>query len=271
MLAPMHPLFGAYESRLLRLRRHQRTLRNYRNAIRQYEAFLREAGTDPAQAKPRDVEDFLASLPHALSTQRLFLENVRAAYAYARKRGELSHDPTFDVELPKLPDKEPQVITPSELRTMREGISQEREWMIFHLLAYTGMRRTEIRQLTWGDVSLPDKTLTVLGKGGKLRKVPIHPVLGEALAEQYRYSQYVVPRARSEQSFHDAVRSFTDYTPHAFRRTVSSSLYANGVATDTIDKILGWAPREVRSRYYQSIAPLQLHTAILRLYADDPL
>lgn len=268
----MHPLFGAYESRLLRLRRNERTLMNYRWSIRLLESHLAQRGVDAAHVSTLDLEEYLTTLPYALSTQRMMLDNVRSAYRYAVRRGELQRNPATDVELPTLPDREPIVIPTAELRAMQDSITTEREWLFFHLLAYTGMRRKEIKDLRWEDVSLPDRTVKVLGKGGKLRNVPIHPRLGEALADACRHGPYVLHRLRTDTTFQSSRRSFSPgYTAHSFRRTVASSLYANGVPTDTIDKILGWAPREVRSRYYQNIAPVQLHAAILRLYADDPL
>jgi hypothetical protein len=34
---------------------------------------------------------------------------------------------------------------------------------------------------------------------------------------------------------------------------------------------MGWSPRVVRTKYYQSVAPQQLQRAILKLYRDDPI
>lgn len=61
------------------------------------------------------------------------------------------------------------------------------------------------------------------------------------------------------------------YTPHDFRRTVSSSLGYNGVQEPLIDRIMGWAPRSVYRRFYRGVVDVELKRAILKLYADDPL
>ena len=58
---------------------------------------------------------------------------------------------------------------------------------------------------------------------------------------------------------------------HAFRKTVATVLYEQGVREDFIDKIMGWAPSSVRSKYYSRVADNSIHASILRLYQDDPI
>jgi integrase len=54
-------------------------------------------------------------------------------------------------------------------------------WHVTGLLVYTGMRRNEIRMLSWENIDLKKETITVMGKGGKRRIIPIHPKLREIL------------------------------------------------------------------------------------------
>lgn len=60
-------------------------------------------------------------------------------------------------------------------------------------------------------------------------------------------------------------------TAHMFRKTVSTCLYEAGVRTDTIDRMLGWAPSSVRVRHYTRIADAELQQAIYALHASDPI
>jgi integrase len=144
-------------------------------------------------------------------------------------------------------------------------------------MAYTGMRRVEISRLTWADVNFAGNTIRILGKGGKLRNIPIHPALGEVLISSPPVPGQAVLRGRggkplSVTSLDRMMRELSSTARmHDFRRTAASSLYANGVRSDTIDRILGWAPREVRSRYYVKIADEELQSAILQLHLNDPI
>src|SRR5205823_267616 len=58
---------------------------------------------------------------------------------------------------------------------------------------------------------------------------------------------------------------------HRFRATVQCSLYEEGVREDVIDRILGWAPRTMRQRYYSRVRDETAHEAILCLYRSDPI
>ena len=273
----MSVIFEQYEERLHRLRRDPQTIRNYRNSIKSFEEFIGAARVEPEQVTPDLIEEFFAQSDRAPSTKELYLTNIGAAYRYAHRRGLIDRVPTVDVELARVPDTEPRIIPNSVLREQRDRIVSDRGWLLWHLLTYTGMRRQEVIQLPWENVKLDEETITVLGKGGKLRHVPIHPVLGEVLVEAKRKNKWVLPgRAGSHtapSTFYETLHCISrrEYTAHDYRRTVASSLYANGVDGDTIDKIMGWSPRVVRTRYYVNVAPVQLQRAILKLYANDPL
>jgi site-specific recombinase XerD len=63
-------------------------------------------------------------------------------------------------------------LTEEEKDRLLSIIQNERDRMLFILLAYTGLRVSEVTKLNVGDVKNQD-LLTVNGKGQKLREVPI--------------------------------------------------------------------------------------------------
>jgi hypothetical protein len=48
-------------------------------------------------------------------------------------------------------------------------------------------------------------------------------------------------------------------------------MYEQGVRTRVIERIMGWAPRQMHERHYLRVASEQMHAAILTLYRDDPI
>jgi integrase len=58
---------------------------------------------------------------------------------------------------------------------------------------------------------------------------------------------------------------------HKFRATVQTVLFEEGVRTDVIDKMLGWAPSNVRQRYYSRVRDEAMYEAILKLYVSDAI
>jgi integrase len=277
-------LFDQYQERLRRKGASPNSVRTAQTAMRQLDEYLQAAGRTAETATMGMLEDFFDQLPHAPSTKGTYLRYVQAAYNYGVKRGTLTSNPALDVIVPSPDPAEPRVIPNECLRQIKARIYQERDWVWFHLLAYTGMRRSEIRTLRWDDggaegsvLKLEDQTIRVLGKGRKLRVVPVHPALGEVLADSRREpGAFVVPSEGRNGVAMDTIMEMTRrlslvYTPHDYRRTVATSLRRNGVDTGLIDRIMGWAPSSIFRRYYDNVADAELHRAILKLYADDPV
>jgi hypothetical protein len=48
-------------------------------------------------------------------------------------------------------------------------------------------------------------------------------------------------------------------------------MYENGVRARVIERIMGWAPRQMYERHYLRVADQQMHQAIRGLYAEDPI
>jgi hypothetical protein len=47
-------------------------------------------------------------------------------------------------------------------------------------------------------------------------------------------------------------------------------MYEQGVRARVIERIMGWAPRQMYERHYLRVADQQMHEAIRSLYRDDP-
>lgn len=292
----MHLMFQQYEERLVRRQAKPNTLGNFRRTATLFE----ESGLDPMKATDVDIEEWLAGLQSpapretapegststsrclAPRTVRLHFENLQAAYGYAVRRKLLQASPCETVVLPREPDKEPRILETKELRHILGNCITAKQELFITTAIYTGMRRNELRLLKWDDVS-PTSIRVTAGKGDKLRHVPLHPALGELLIPLGDFAreqghEYVFPgrgggpmNTTGIAYILEKVRGDVLCTLHDFRRTVASSLYGNGVDTLIIDKIMGWAPRAVGSRYYIKTADSRMQEAILRLYADDPI
>lgn len=260
----------------LRRKREPRTQQNFRYAATKLEQGLAAKGLTASTADFAAYEDYFDGLELAATSKRMHLSYIKAALSYAVQRGLLRQNPIIDLDVEK-PRGGPKRIIPNDcLRVIKSRVFCDFDWILFHLLTYTGMRRNEIRTLLWDAVMLEDDTIHVVGKGNKFRIIPIHPALGEILAEADRESGRPVLPARgrypAEQTLHDSVKRLSlIYTPHDYRRTVTTSLSRNAVDKRIIDQIMGWEPESIRARYYDHVATLEMRQAILKLYADDPI
>lgn len=266
-------IFDEYRTRLERRQRHPKTVSSYNSAVTRWLEWCADQGVDPNDPDPTEVERYFDEHPLAPGTKKNHLVQLRAAYRYAQRRGVVDRDPTIEVELPRVPDFTPRVIPIRFLKTAKAHITKEEDYLLFTVAVYTGMRQHEVLKLRYEDISAADRTIEVIGKGGKRRLVPIHPALGEVVTNS---AGLVFPGRGGRMAAPSTLllrlqRILPGYGFHDVRRTVASSLDANGVEEGLIYRIMGWSRNTVFDRHYRNVAPERLQSAILRLYANDPL
>lgn len=275
----MDQLLEQYVQHLARKGRDKRTVQRCQIALGRFDVWCRQAGFDPGAVTEVDVEEYVAWMAGhlAVTTAHREVGYVKAAFRYAARRGTIERSPAEHVEAPRVPEKEPEVFSNDELRRMRAEAEGD-EVVLFYGLAYTGMRRHELCSLVWGDLDTELGTVTVTGKGGKIRRVPLHPLLVSSL-EPFRAGDddpVVTGTTRTLNRRLDALMDRAgvrggNRPAHRFRKTVATSLTEEGVSPDVIDKIMGWAPSSMRARYYSRLPEKALQDAIRKLYASDPV
>lgn len=291
ILSSMEP-FATYEYELRVKRNDDQTWRNWSGVRDRFLGWCGDHGVTPIDATRRDMLRYFGSLSTLEpSTVHRHWVNLHAAYRRAvHPYKMIEEDPTSDLPLPPIRLKPTTTLTEYDLRAIRDSC-QGPELLAWHLFVYTGMRAVEARRLKWEDVNLTFGIIKVTGKrterGDDHRIVPIHPKLRLALLSKgYHLGGYVLDHGRPRGSMLGTtaitqaikrpakvagVQLPTGSVCHIIRRTVASSLRRNGVDGDTIDTLLGWAPSSMRARRYMDYREDDLRTAVLRLYADDPL
>jgi integrase len=283
----MDAIFEAYIAAQRRRRPSPLTVKAIRHALGQTQRWLDLHDIAAGELTLLECEEYFDELleRQAVSTVRRHLAYVRAAYRYAVRHELVERDPTADVRLPRLPDHDPATYSNEQLRQVHAAIRNEREELVFFLFAFAGLRLGEVAGLEWRQVELEHWQLRLAGKGGKLRLVPLHPAVTELLREQRARSgrrEQVLGRINGQRlaanTLGGSVRAIVDRAgveveqpSHAFRRTVATVMYENGVRARVIERIMGWAPRQMYERHYLRVADAAMHEAIRGLYADDPI
>ena len=168
----------------------------------------------------------------------------------------------------------------------RPGLA-ERDRLVLLTLAMTGLRRSELIALNWGDVSLDGSRPSLLvrrGKGGKPRRQPLASQLAAALASSR--SQHSAPvsdpvfcglgGARLQPTILAGIirRATTragiskHVTAHTLRHTAATWLRQATGDTRLVAEYLGHSDLSTVSRYAH-VASEELHTAAQAL-ADGP-
>ncbi len=122
----------------------------------------------------------------AKSLQRR-LSACRSFYAWLLKHGRIDSSPAATLRAPKAPRKLPQVLDADEAVRLVEVPTDVplglRDRALLELFYSSGLRLSELCMLHWRDLDLAAGLVTVLGKGGKQRQVPVGSHAVRALGE----------------------------------------------------------------------------------------
>jgi site-specific recombinase XerD len=159
----------------------------------------------------------------------------------------------------------------------------ERDRLLLALMAYAGLRRSELLGLEWADVDLSRRRLRVRrAKGGRQRTIPIHPALAPLFAEYYAtrvpLTEHAVFVGVQGNRLHytqlgQTFRHYVDaagvnerkrVTPHTLRHVFASELLRAGANLRQIQELLGHKHLDSTQRYTRVNAH-ELRGAIKRL------
>jgi integrase/recombinase XerD len=171
------------------------TRTNYSRDLEQFFAFLRLNPSEPdslTTVRPHHVAAWRDHLrAHGLSNSsiRRKMTALRSLFSYLKTYGYLGANPAHSdfVEAPAVPrDGKTVGITPKDCRRLLDApdVSMPagvRDRAILAILAFSACRVGELAKLRVGDYKATGgyKVIEVMGKGGKERRIPLHP---EAIA-----------------------------------------------------------------------------------------
>ena len=105
------------------------------------------------------------------------LSACRSFYRWLLKMGHVAANPAEAIRAPKAGRKLPQVLDVDEavqlVEVSTEGPLGVRDRALLELFYSSGLRVSEVCALRWGDFDFAQGLVTVLGKGGKQRVVPV--------------------------------------------------------------------------------------------------
>lgn len=133
--------------------------------------------------------DELKARGYAVATIARKLSAVRQALSYAQAEGLIESNPAKLVKSYKVPDVSPRhALDKDQVRALlavpdRATVKGARDYALLTLLLYLGVRREEVASLTCGVIGAErgHTTVRVLGKGDKVRLLPMPPQVHEAI------------------------------------------------------------------------------------------
>lgn len=197
------PLVTAWLEHLDKQGRGVHTFKAYRRAWHHladwYETHYAEA-CDPARLIGRDIRDWKSHQQTiekaAPSTINQRLVAVSSFYSWAVETDKVSRDPTKEISMVRLPQRQPKSLSTKQLRQLLRAVhhgGSPRAIAMIELLAGTGIRVGELLQLQVGDFVLRDRSgwVTVReGKHGGYREIPLTKEVRQAISSYLEIHPY---------------------------------------------------------------------------------
>lgn len=210
---------------------------------------------------------YLATRRYARATVARKAAALRCYFGWCRRRGLVAADPARSLSAPSAKSRLPTVLSDAELDALLEpAVAGERvddpfrlrDDAVLELLYAAGLRVSELCGLDRTGVDLVGRSVTVLGKGAKERRVPIHRRSAEALGCWLDEGR---PAVRTAESPPEAVflnrrgrrlgprdvrrildrRSPVPTHPHALRHTMATHVLDGGADLRVVQELLGHA------------------------------
>jgi integrase/recombinase XerC len=205
------------------------------------------------------------------------ISSLKAIFKYYLKEGKIKENPTLQISSPKIPKRVPQYIEEGDMKNLfqsdlfENSFEGKRDQAILELFYATGIRVSELIQITFADIDLYDCTVKVLGKRNKERIIPFGKTAKETLENYFSLFEHQFHEMNknccifvtsknnklSPKSVYKIVRRYLDMittidkrSPHIIRHTFATHLLNHGADINAIKEILG----------HSSLAATQIYT-----------
>lgn len=258
------------------------TVTSYENDLTQFEEYLSEnfAGTSLLKVDADMVRAWMLDLvEQSLSARTITrkMSALRAFYRYLLKKKLVDKSPMEAVTAPKISKRLPQFVDECDMQQLfdeslfEDSYTGWRDRLIFEIFYATGIRLSELINLTFADVDLYESQIKVLGKRNKQRIIPFSPRLKQVFERYFTFFEEkfgkvnknccifvdsnmkaIYPKAvyRIVRKYLDMITTIDKRSPHVLRHTFATHLLNHGADINAIKEILG----------HTSLAATQVYT-----------
>ncbi|WP_066154035.1 site-specific tyrosine recombinase XerD [Halalkalibacter krulwichiae] len=266
------------------------TIQSYERDLKKYKFYLKNtAGKEHLNEVDRQlIVDYLYGLKEqglAETTIARTIASIRAFHQFALREKLAERDPSVHLEIPKRTKRLPKVLSMKEVEDLLAvsngtDLFSVRNQAMLETLYATGMRVSELIQLTVTDTHLTMGFVRCIGKGNKERIIPLGSKATEALKRYLEQSRHKLMkqnrhdilfvnhhgRALSRQGFWKILKQLAEkanikkeLTPHTLRHSFATHLLENGADLRAVQEMLG----------HVDISTTQIYTQVTKARMKD--
>ena len=229
------------------------------------ELALYYSGKNIAFLSKEEIQEYLRkSVQKSSRTKAHYLTVLKLFYLYLVDQGVIANSPSEGIKMPKLEKKLPEYLSIEEVDKLLDVSTStaydKRNKAMLEVLYGTGMRISELINLTISNLYLEDEMIKVFGKGSKERLVPINEVAITALKDYLQFgrgellgtkdSEFVFISSRqtkiTRQAFFKILKKICEekgikknISPHTLRHSFATHLLNNGADLRIVQELLG--------------------------------
>ena len=254
------------------------TLSSYRRDLEQFASFLKKVPLE--EAREEDLFSFLAARRGRSSSAARMLSSLKRFYGWCLRERRIKADPTIKLDSPKRTPRFPKILSEADVEALLAAPDANtplgmRDRTMLEVLYAAGLRVSELVSMKTFEVDTGAGVVRVLGKGSKVRMVP----LGEEAVDWVRKflsisrmeilkkkaSDYLFVTARgscmTRQAFWQNIKRYgkrevpgKHFSPHVLRHAFATHLINHGADLRVVQMLLGHA----------DISTTQIYTHVAR-------
>ena len=229
--------------------------------------------------------------PAAMNT---FMTPIRLFFKWMQNEEFIVKDPCASIKPVKEPKRQKQHLNEEQIEMLRDCMLSKRDRAILEFFLSTGCRVGEVGNVKVSDLDMVHKTLLVIGKGNKERRVYFterckRAILNylrereeQGIISEYLFCSSKAPKKKSinteyykklnNRGYQVIVNKMQkkaniemDITPHTFRHTFATNALKSGMRPEIIQEILGHSDVGITLKVYAKLAQTEVEYSYRKL------
>ena len=243
------------------------TITSYTNDLNQFLLFLSKEyaiANNPSEVDFQIIRTWIANLlekgvlPRSVNRK---ISTLRTYFKFLVREGVVNESPMSRIVSPKSKQRLPVFIEESQIQSLLNevefdaGFIGKRDKLIIEFFYVTGIRLSELVNISISDISFEHKIVKVVGKRNKERLIPLSSKILEDLKyfiKQYNLANYLFTNLNGKRVYTKLVyrivnkyiakiSSINKKSPHILRHTFATHMLNNGADINAIKELLGHA------------------------------
>ena len=262
----INELIDSYLSEIESIRRYsQNTIKSYKTDLNEFLEYCNDNDRlELAKITERFLKTYLMILNEKELDKRSIsrkLAAIRSTFKYAFQNDLINENPLSFISNPKSNRKLPEVVSTNLILQIYELAEESEEnselvIVVFELLYGCALRVSELCDLKYSSIDMKRAQVRVLGKGNKMRIVPIGEKSLQILSEYLlknpvnSYDDYLIRTKKNDKLYPRLVhRMINKYltkvsdikkkSPHILRHSAATHMLDNGADLKAVKEILG--------------------------------